>query len=60
MRDYAIPAGYRSAGVGSSALKSARVLDASDVRKWLIELAEMAEKAEQAKNLEQFLSRGGF
>jgi len=32
----------------------ARVLDASDLREWLIELAE---KAEQAENLEQFLSQ---
>ena len=37
--------------------KGARVLDTSDVREWLIELAE---KAEQVENLEQFLSRGGF
>jgi hypothetical protein len=34
--------------------KGARVLDASDLREWLIELAE---KAEQAENLEQFLSQ---
>ncbi len=32
----------------------ARVLDASDFREWLIELAE---KAEQAETLEQFLSQ---
>ena len=31
----------------------ARVLDASDFREWLIELAE---KAEQSETLEQFLS----
>jgi hypothetical protein len=31
----------------------ARVLDVSDFREWLIELAE---KAEQAETLEQFLS----
>ena len=34
--------------------KGGRVLDASDFREWLIELAE---KAEQAKTLEQFLSQ---
>ena len=34
--------------------KGARVLAASDLREWLIELAE---KAEQAENLEQFLSQ---
>jgi hypothetical protein len=34
--------------------KGARVLDASDVREWLIELAE---KAEQAETLEQFFSQ---
>src|ERR1700737_4112020 len=34
--------------------KGARVLDASDLREWLIELAE---KAEQAENLEHFLSQ---
>jgi hypothetical protein len=33
--------------------KGSRVLDASDFREWLIELAE---KAEQAETLEQFLS----
>jgi len=32
----------------------ARLLDASDFRQWLV---EMAEKAEQAEGLEQFLSR---
>jgi hypothetical protein len=32
----------------------ARVLDASDFREWLIELAE---KAEQTKTLEEFLSQ---
>lgn len=32
----------------------ARVLDASDFRVWLIELAE---KAERAENVEQFLSQ---
>jgi hypothetical protein len=32
----------------------ARVLDASDFREWLIELAE---KAEQGEDLEQFLSQ---
>lgn len=34
--------------------KGGGVLDASDFRKWLIELAE---KAEQAETLEQFLSQ---
>jgi hypothetical protein len=32
----------------------ARLLDASDFRQWLM---EMAERAEQAENLQQFLSR---
>ena len=35
--------------------KGGRVLDASDFREWLIELAE---KAEQAETVEQFLSLG--
>jgi hypothetical protein len=34
--------------------KGRRVLDATDLREWLIELAE---KAEQAETLEQFLSQ---
>jgi hypothetical protein len=34
--------------------KGGRVFDASDFRKWLIELAE---KAERAETLEQFLSQ---
>jgi hypothetical protein len=34
--------------------KGGRVLDASDFKEWLIELAE---KAEQAETLEQFLSQ---
>ncbi len=32
----------------------ARLLDASDFRQWLV---EMAERAEQAEDLEQFLSQ---
>ena len=58
MRDYAQFLRAIAAQVLEARLsKGARVLDASDVREWLIELAE---KADQAENLEQFLSRGGF
>ena len=58
MRDYAQFLRAIAAQVLEARLsKGARVLDTSDVREWLIELAE---KAEQVENLEQFLSRGGF
>jgi hypothetical protein len=55
MRDYAQFLRVIAAQVLEARLsKGARVLDASDLREWLIELAE---KAEQAENLEQFLSQ---
>ena len=58
MRDYAQFLRAIAAQVLEARLpKGARVLDTSDVREWLIELAE---KAEQVENLEQFLSRGSF
>jgi hypothetical protein len=41
-----------AAQVSEARLARARVLDASDFREWLIELAE---KTEQAETLEQFL-----
>jgi hypothetical protein len=55
MRDYAQFLRAIAAQVLEARLsKGARVLDASDLREWLIELAE---KAEQAENLEQFFSQ---
>jgi hypothetical protein len=54
MRDYAQFLRAIAAQVLEARLsKGGRVLDASDFREWLIELAE---KAEQAETLEQFLS----
>jgi hypothetical protein len=55
MEDYARLLRAIAAQVGKARLSTgARVLDASDFREWLIELAE---KAEQAETLEQFLSQ---
>jgi hypothetical protein len=55
MKDYARLLRAIAALVGKARLSTgARVLDASDFREWLIELAE---KAEQAETLEQFLSQ---
>ena len=55
MRDYAELLRTIAAQVLEARLsKGGRVLDASDFREWLIELAE---KAEQAETLEQFLSQ---
>jgi hypothetical protein len=55
MKDYAQLLRTIAAEVGKARLSTgARVLDASDFRDWLIELAE---KAEQAETLEQFLSQ---
>ena len=55
MKDYAQFLRAIAALVGKARLSTgARVLDASDFREWLIELAE---KAEQAETLEHFLSR---
>jgi hypothetical protein len=55
MKDYAQFLRAIAALVGKARLSTgARVLDASDFRGWLIELAE---KAEQAETLEHFLSR---
>jgi hypothetical protein len=55
MRDYAELLRAMAAQAGKARLSTgARVLDASDFRKWLIELAE---KAERAETLEQFLSQ---
>jgi hypothetical protein len=55
MRDYAQFLRAIAAQVLEARLaKGARVLDASDLRQWLIELAE---KAEQAEDLEKFLSQ---
>ena len=55
MRDYAQFLRAIAAQVLEARLsRGARVRDASDVREWLMQLAE---KAEQAENLEQFLSQ---
>jgi hypothetical protein len=55
MKDYAQLLRAIASVVGKARLSTgARVLDASDFRGWLIELAE---KAEQAETLEQFLSQ---
>jgi hypothetical protein len=55
MKDYAQLLRAIAAEVGKARLSTgARLLDASDFREWLIELAE---KAEQAETLEQFLSQ---
>jgi saccharopine dehydrogenase-like NADP-dependent oxidoreductase len=55
MRDYAQFLRTIAARVSEARLSTgARVLDTSDFREWLIELAE---KAEQAETLEQFLSQ---
>jgi hypothetical protein len=55
MRDYAEFLRAIAAQVLEARLsKGGRVLDASDFREWLIELAE---KAEQVETLEQFLSQ---
>jgi hypothetical protein len=55
MKDYAQLLRTIAAKVGKARLSTGpRVLDASDFRDWLIELAE---KAEQAETLEQFLSQ---
>ena len=54
MKDYAQLLRAIAAQVSEARLSTgARVLDVSDFRKWLTELAE---KAEQAETLEQFLS----
>ena len=55
MKDYAQLLRAIASRVSEARLSTgARVLDASDFREWLIELAE---KAEQAETLEQFLSQ---
>ena len=55
MKDYAQLLRAIAALVGKARLSTgARVLDASDFRGWLIELAE---KAEHAETLDQFLSQ---
>ena len=55
MRDYAQFLRAIAAQVLEARLsRGARVLDTSDVREWLIELAE---KAEQTENLQQLLSQ---
>jgi hypothetical protein len=55
MRDYAQFLRAIAAQVLEARLsRGARVLDAIDVREWLMQLAG---KAEQAENLEQFLSQ---
>jgi hypothetical protein len=55
MKDYAKFLRAIAAQVLEARLSNgARVLDASDFRQWLVELAE---KAEQAETLEQFFSQ---
>jgi hypothetical protein len=57
MREYAEFLRTIAALVSKARLSNgARVLDASDVREWLIELAD---NADQAETLEQFLSQTG-
>lgn len=54
MKDYTQLLRAIAAEAGKARLSiGARVLDASDFREWLIELAE---KADQTETLEQFLS----